>query len=303
MSVDAAPPMPRTAGVLRRLLRGVRRFTASVVRQPSGAIGLALVLLHIAVALGSPWIVPYDPTAQDPNAMFAGPSPEHWLGTDALGRDVLTRTLLGGREALAVTAIAAAVALAWGGALGIAAGTLGGLADRIVIQIIDAFLALPWLVFVAAIASVVGTGTWLLVPALAFFYGLPIVRVARNAALEVEARDFVTAARARGESTFAILRLEVMPNVQDVLLVEGAMEWSWMLIAFSSLSFLGFGVAPPNPDWGLMISDARLYLTVIPFAALGPMVALASLVIGINLLVGAVSRSAGIEIHQGVEGR
>lgn len=279
-----------TLSIARPIARALFLWLVATARRPSGAIGLTLVGAHILIALSSPLFVPYDPTAQDPNLMFARPSVAHWFGTDALGRDVFSRTLLGGREALAVTTIAAAIALVWGGALGALTGTIGGIIDRMIIQLIDSFLALPWLVFVAVIATVASTGTAFLIPALAFFYGLPIIRVARQATMEIAARDFVTAAHARGETVFAILRIEIMPNIRDVLLVEGAMEWSWMLIAFSSLSFLGFGVTPPNPDWGLMISDARLYLTIIPFAALAPMIALSSLVIGINLIVSAAAQ-------------
>lgn len=282
----------QAAGAIGMAMRGV---TAT----PSGLAGLVIIALHLFLAILAPWLAPYDPTLTDSDAIMAGPSALHWFGTDALGRDVLSRTIYGGRIALATTFPAALLAVAWGGLLGIAAGFLGGRVDQVLMRLIDAFLAIPWLLFLLVIASVVGTGGVVLVPTLAFFYGLPIVRVARGATLDIVAMDFVSAARARGERKRRIIWRELMPNVRDILLVEGAMEWSWMLLAFSSLSFLGFGVTPPTADWGLMISDARLYLTVIPLAALAPMAALALLIIGINLAVDALGKALGIDRAQG----
>ena len=130
----------------------------------------------------------------------------------------------------------------------------------------------------------------MLIPVLVFFYGIPVIRMARAATKDVVALDFVTAARARGESRLTIVKKELFPNVLDVLLVEGAMRWSWMLLAFSSLSFLGFGVAPPTPDWGLMISDSRGYLAIAPWTALAPVAALSSPIIGINLSADALAK-------------
>lgn len=280
-------PHGRLAGLLR-LLRDVCAGT-------SGRVGVAVVGAHIALALVSPVIVPYEFAAQDAALVLAPPNADHWLGTDNLGRDVLTRTLLGGRQALLITFIAAIGAMIWGGLLGITAGYLGGRFDEVLMRIIDAFLAIPWLLFVLLIASVVGTGGAILIPTLSFFYGLPIVRVARGATLDIVARDFVASARARGEAKRTIVLRELLPNIRDVLLVEGAMEWSWMLLAFSSLSFLGFGVPPPNPDWGLMIADARLYLPVAPLAAVAPMMALATLILGINLTADALGKALGVD--------
>ena len=281
-------------------LRAIGAALRDTASSPSGLAGLTIIALHLAIALGAPVLAPYNPTLTDSNAIMAGPSGLHWFGTDALGRDVLSRTIYGGRIALATTFPAALLAVAWGGLLGIASGFLGGRVDQIMMRLIDAFLAIPWLLFLLVIASIVGTGGAVLVPTLAFFYGLPIVRVARGATLDIVAMDFVSAARARGEKKSRIVWRELLPNVRDILLVEGAMEWSWMLLAFSSLSFLGFGVTAPTADWGLMISDARLYLTVIPLAALAPMTALAILIIGINLAVDALGKALGIDRVRGV---
>jgi peptide/nickel transport system permease protein len=143
-----------------------------------------------------------------------------------------------------------------------------------------------------------GTGIEVLIPTLAFFYGIPVIRIARAATHDVVARDFVQAARARGHGRATIIWRELLPNVRDALLVEGAMRWSWMLLAFSSLSFLGFGVSPPTPDWGLMIADARGFMSFSPLGVLAPMVGLSSLIIGINLTADALAKALGIDRAQ-----
>jgi peptide/nickel transport system permease protein len=143
--------------------------------------------------------------------------------------------------------------------------------------------------------AVLGTGTPALIPVLGFSYGLSVVYLARAATLDYVARDFVLAAQARGQSRWTIVSRELYPNVRDSLAVQGAMQWSWIFLAVSSLSYLGMGVAPPTPDWGQMISDARGIMQLAPWALIWPMVALSSLVIGMNLLVDAWARTLGID--------
>lgn len=267
----------------------------AMAHRPSGAIGLTLVLCHLVLALISPWIVPFDYKEMNALHILSGPSSEHWLGTDHLGRDVLTRVLLGGREALVITGIATPIALLWGGLLGVYLGLRGGWADEITLRLVDAFLALPGILPLLVLITVFGSGGEVLMPTLAFFFGIPVIRVARAAAHEVVARDFIAAARARGHRPSDIVRRELLPNVTDVLLVEGAMRWSWMLLGFSALSFLGFGVSPPRPDWGLMVSDARVYMSLAPWGVIAPVVALSSLIIGINLTADALAKTLGLD--------
>ena len=271
---------------------------SAMASRPSGLAGLMLVGFHIVLAIVSPAIVPYDFKELNAQLILKAPSSEHWLGTDNLGRDILTRTMLGGQQALLVTSVSTVFAIAWGGLLGILLGLVGGRLDDLLMRVVDAFLAIPWILFLLLIVSVVGLGNTVLIPTLAFFYGIPVVRMARAATHDVVALDFVTAARARGETRSTIVRRELLPNVLDVLLVEAAMRWSWMLLAFSSLSFLGFGVAPPTPDWGLMISDARSFMSLAPWAALAPVVALSSLIVGINLSADALAKALGIDRAQ-----
>ncbi len=300
MNADAAGATPIQAAV-RGENRSWRAFTTilwDIARTPSGATGLVLLGLHLVVAVSAPLWTPYDYREVSSLLVLKPPSLEHWFGTDHLGRDTWTRTLLGGREALIVTGVATPVAVAWGGFVGIFFGLAGGRLDEIFMRFVDAFLSLPWILKMLVLIVTFGTGFEVFIPTLAFFYGIPIIRVARAATHDVVARDFVWAARARGHSPMAIIRKELLPNVRDALLVEGAMRWSWMLLAFSSLSFLGFGVSPPTPDWGLMIADARGYMSFAPWGVLAPMAALSSLIIGINLTADALAKTLGVDRAQ-----
>ena len=269
-----------------------------LVSRSSGAIGLSLVIFHVALALISPFIIPFDYKLQNSALMLSQPDAVHWLGSDHLGRDVFSRTLMGGREALLVTGVATPLAVIWGGFVGILFGLVGGRLDEVLMRIVDAFLSLPWILKMLVLIVTFGTGIEVLIPTLAFFYGIPVIRIARAATHDVIARDFVWAAKARGHGRVSIIWRELLPNVLDTLMVEGAMRWSWMLLAFSSLSFLGFGVSPPTPDWGLMISDARGFMSFAPWGVIGPVIALSSLIIGINLTADALAKALGIDRAQ-----
>jgi peptide/nickel transport system permease protein len=278
------------------------RVLRDVWAQRAGRIGMAIVGLHLALALAAPLIVPQDPAFQDAGAMLQPPSLAHWFGTDRLGRDVFSRTLLGGREAMLIATIATVIAMAWGSTLGILVALAGGRTDAIVMRFVDAMMSIPWSLLVMLFVATLGSSSAALVPVLGFSYGLSVVYLARAAALDFVARDFVVAAQARGHSRWSIAVTELLPNVRDSLAVQGAMQWSWILLAVSSLSFLGMGVAPPTPDWGQMIADARGIMQRAPWALIWPMLALSSLVIGMNLAVDAWARVTGVERNRRVPG-
>jgi peptide/nickel transport system permease protein len=279
----------------KNIFQKILEIVKTMASKPSGLIGLTILIFHVVLAITSPLYVPHDYKAIDPTLMLTPPSSEFWFGTDSLGRDVFTRTILGGRTALTVTFFGSLIALLWGGALGIFCGLVGGKTDDIVMRIIDAFLSIPWILAMLLIVSLLGTTTLVLIPALGFFYGKGIVRVARAATHDVIAKDFIVSARARGHSNFSIIWNEILPNVRDAIMVEGAMRWSWMLLGFSSLSFLGFGVSPPTPDWGLMISNARGLMSFAYWAVLAPIFGLSTLIIGINLTADAFAKALGID--------
>jgi peptide/nickel transport system permease protein len=265
----------------------------------AGMLGLSLIVIHVLLAIASPYILPHDPYEMNAQERNAAPSTEHIMGTDKLGRDVFSRSMLGGRVTMVVTLVAIVLAIAWGGLVGILLGFLGGRTDEIIMRIVDALLAIPWLLLLLIIISVMGTKMWVQTLTFAFTYGVLTIRVARAATHDYVTSEFVLAARARGESRRTIVTRELLPNVRDVLLVDGAMNWSWMLLAFTSLSFLGFGVTPPTPDWGFMIAKNRDILAIQPWAVFGPVLMLSTLIIGINLFADAFAKALGLDRSQG----
>ena len=274
----------------------------AILRRPSGAVGLVIVVLHVLIAIVAPLIVPHDPALQDSSSILQPPSTVHLFGTDRLGRDVFSRTLLGGREAMLITTLSTVFAMAWGGVLGVLVALVGGKLDAVVMRIVDALVSVPWILLVMLFVTALGTGTAALVPVLGFSYGLSVVYLARSAALDFVTRDFVLAAQARGESQWTIASRELLPNVRDSLAVQGAMQWSWIFLAVSSLSFLGMGVAPPTPDWGQMISDSRGIMRTAPWTVIWPMFFLSSLIIGINMAIDAWAKVLGIDRVQRTPG-
>ncbi len=268
-------------------------------RSWAGMVGLFLIIFHLLLALASPVLIPRDPLLMNAEIRTEDPSADYLLGTDKLGRDVFSRSMLGGRVTIVVTILSTFLAVAWGGFAGILLGFLGGRADEIIMRLVDALLSIPWLLILLLIISALGTEMWVQTLTFGFTYGILTIRVARAATLDYVTREFVLAARARGERKGVIVLRELLPNVLDVLLVDGAMNWSWMLLGFTSLSFLGFGVTPPTPDWGFMIAKNREILAVQPWAVFGPVLMLSSLIVGINLFADALAKALGLDRSQG----
>jgi peptide/nickel transport system permease protein len=275
-------------------MTGWRTTLAIVLRQPSGAAGVAIVAVQLLIAFAAPLIIPHDPAAQDAASILQPPSFTHPFGTDRLGRDVFSRTLLGGREAMLISTLSTLFAMAWGSVLGIILALAGGRLDAAVMRVVDAMVAIPWILLVMLFVVVLGSNAATLILLLGFSYGLAVVYLARSATLDFVVRDFVLAARVRGESRWTIATREILPNVRDSLAVQGAMQWSWIFLAVSSLSFLGMGVAPPTPDWGQMISDSRGIMRSAPWTVIWPMIFLSSLIIGVNLAVDAWAKALGV---------
>ena len=293
----ATPPIEQLTSAQRR--SPLAETWDNLRRSRAGMLGLFLIIFHILLALTSPYILPKDPFLMDNKAAKLAPSTEHFMGTDKLGRDMFSRSMLGGRVTLIVTIAATVIALTWGGLAGIILGLVGGRTDEIVMRLVDALLAIPWLLLLLLIVSAMGTEWWVQTFTFGFTYGTLTIRVARAATLDFVTREFVLAARARGERKRVIVLRELLPNVLDVLMVDGAMNWSWMLLGFTSLSFLGFGVTPPTPDWGFMIAKNREILAIQPWAVFGPVVMLSSLIIGINLFADAFAKALGLDRSQG----
>ena len=212
---------------------------------------------------------------------------------------MLTRVMLGGRLALVVAVSASLLAVLVGGLLGIWLGYVGGWLDEVVMRLVDASLVLPDLLLILTIITVFGAGWSVILLVLVILYIPGLIRIVRAATLDVVPREFILAARARGESTWTIIGRELLPNVQDVLLVEFAMRVSWSVVAVSGLAFLGFGVPPTTPDWGLMIAENRQALAYAPWCTLFPVLAISSLVIGFNLTTEGLAKALGTDRSRG----
>lgn len=258
-------------------------------------VGLVLIAIHLLLALLAPLLTPHDPLVANPDLALYGPGGEHLLGTDQYGRDVLSRTLHGGRYALQVVFIATTVTVVLGSGLGILCAYLGGWFDMVVMRLIDAVLSIPSILALLVVVTVFGNSIPVIVLAITIVYTPAVTRVVRGAAMAVVPLDFVTAAKARGESAFSVVVREIVPNVPGVMLVEYAMRASWAVLLISTLSFLGFGANPPTPDWGLMISEGRMAMTVVPWAVLAPIIALSTLVIGLSSAADGLSGRLGVD--------
>jgi len=276
----------------RRLLGGA---VAPLRSSTALAVGLGLIALHVVLALLAPVIAAHDPVATDASDVLSGPTWAHWLGTDQYGRDILSRTLNGGRYALVVTFLAATIAVAVGTVLGCVTAYADNWFDEVVMRIVDALLSVPSILALLVVVTVFDAGLWVIVLAVTVVYAPAVTRVVRGAARTVITQDYVTAARARGEHGLSIVFREILPNVLDVVLVEYAMRASWIVLLVASLSFLGFGANPPTPDWGLMVQENRTALTVVPLGTIAPIVALATLVVGLNLAADGLSKSLGVD--------
>jgi len=279
---------PRSRSVLGAAVAPLRSSTAL-------AVGLGLIALHLVLAVLAPVIGVHDPVATDPSNVLAGPEWTHWLGTDQYGRDILSRTLNGGRYALLVTFLATTIAVAVGTVLGCVTAYADNWFDEVVMRIVDALLSVPSILALLVVVTVFDAGLWVIVLAVTIVYAPAVTRVVRGAARTVITQDYVTAARARGERPLSIVFREILPNVLDVVLVEYAMRASWIVLLVASLSFLGFGANPPTPDWGLMVQENRTALTVVPLGTLAPIVALATLVVGLNLAADGLAKSLGVD--------
>lgn len=268
-AVVAPPSSWRT--VLARLLRRPT-FTASVV----------IVLFWVVVAIG--WrLFGVDPFA-DTGVRVAPPGPEHLLGTDRIGRDVLARLLAGAEPALQIGPAGTLVATVLGSALGLVAGYFRGWVDTLLMRVFDVFLALPTLIFLLIIVGAFGTSTLVLAVAVGLLFAPGIARIIRSATLVEMGKQYVASARMQGESRLRIIVLEIVPNILPTIIVQATLSLGSAIFIASSLSFLGLAAAAPSPDWGLAINENRVYLQGAPWTVLAPAIAIMSLVVAVNLI-------------------
>lgn len=251
---------------------------------PGFAIGLAMVLLWVVTATLAPWLAPHAPTAMGVGEAVAAPSGTHWFGTDDYGRDVLSRVLHGGRYVLAIGPAATLLGLALGALIGLTAAFFGRWVDEALMRLLDAVMAFPIVVLALLALTALGPSTVNVILVIAFVFTPLIARTARAAALVEVRREYVQAARLRGENAPYIMLVEVAPNIRGPLLVEGTIRLGYAVFTSATLGFLGLGVQPPAPDWGLMVAANRTLLTTAPWTVLFPAFAIAFVVIGFSLM-------------------
>lgn len=264
---------------------------AALAGSPALLAGAIVVGGWIFCALFGPLIVPFDPYATDVLNELAPPSLVHWFGTDQLGRDVFSRTIVGARDILAVAPLATLLGTVLGTAFGLVSGYFGGIIDDIISRLIDAALALPLVIVALLVLAALGPSDVTVVVVIGVIFAPLIARTVRSAVLAERRRDYVEAARLIGVGAGGVMVLEILPNVAPPILVEATVRLGYAIFTVASLSFLGFGIQPPSADWGLAISDNYGlvdggYWWTVAFPAL----ATASLVVGVNLLADGLQR-------------
>jgi peptide/nickel transport system permease protein len=262
------------------------------LRTASGATGVAIVAFVVGVAVLGPFVAPHDPAASI-GVAFRGVSRSAPLGTDYLGRDVLSRLLFGGRTVIGFAAAATALAYLIGLVIGLIAGYTRSLLDPLLMRTVDVMLALPPLLFLLVLIAGAGTGVGVLILGVALIQAPGISRIVRTATQVVSVRGYVEAAVARGERMPAVVSREVLPNILSPVLVDAGLRFTYSILIIASVNFLGLGLQPPASDWALMISENRQYISLNPSAVLAPAAMIALLTIGINLTGDAIARSLG----------
>jgi peptide/nickel transport system permease protein len=267
-----------------RRARWISAIMDFVRHRPLGAVGAALILVMVAMAATAGLIAPYNPVANDYTAMLAAPSSEHWLGTDAHGRDVLTRILYGSRTALMVGLGASILGATFGSLIGVASAYFGGRVDLIVQRIMDVFFAFPVIILALAVVAVLGTGAGNVILAIAAPMIPRCARVVRSSALAVREMPYIDAARASGFGHRRIILRHMLPNVMAPILIMATAFLGEAILLEASLSFLGLGVQEPTAAWGLMLRGAAVeFAETAPWMAIFPGLAISMAVFGFNL--------------------
>lgn len=262
-------------------------------RAPTLVLGTLMLLAWVVTALGAQWIAPYTAVQLNLQAVLAAPSAAHWFGTDQYGRDVLSRVLYGGFYALSIAPAATLLGLVLGGAIGLVTAYFGSWVDEVVMRLLDAVMAFPIVVLALLALTALGPSLINVIMVIGFVFAPLIARTVRAAALTEVRKEYVQAARLRGERVPYILLREILPNVKGPLVVEGTIRLGYAVFTSATLGFLGLGVQPPTPDWGLMVSDNRNLLTTAPWTVLFPALAIAFVVVGISLLADGLEELAG----------
>jgi len=288
-SVMIEAPSPTFGAALGRAIRSFGLLRESWV----GMIGAGLVLFWVVMAILAPVLAPFDPNAtlmpfQKPGALFPGndtvAAGTFWLGTDQLGRDILSRVIFGSQTVLIYAPLATLSAYTVGILMGLAAGYYRGWMDDLLSRIADIILSFPVLVLYIIIIATIGASGINIIIAITFASAPGIMRIVRGLVLDLRNRDYVAAAQTRGESSWRIMLVEILPNARGPLIVDSCLRLGYVIITIGVLGFLGLGLPPPDPDWGGMINETRSMALAFPHMVLYPCFAISSLILGFNLL-------------------
>ena len=282
-------PAPTVGAAIMRVIRSFALIRESWV----GMIGAGLVIFWVIVAILAPLLAPFDPNAtlvpmQRSGALFPGSDTvaagTFWLGTDQLGRDILSRVIWGSQTVLIYAPLATLSAYTVGILMGLAAGYYRGWVDDVLSRIADIILSFPVLVLYIIIIATIGASGFNIIIAITFASAPGIMRIVRGLVLDLRNRDYVAAAQTRGEGAWRIMLIEILPNARGPLIVDSCLRLGYVIITIGVLGFLGLGLPPPDPDWGGMINETRSMAMAFPHMVLYPCFAISSLILGFNLL-------------------
>ena len=290
MSIDVVPVESAGAVAAERTGPAPRgELVREIVRSKTFIVGAIIVGFWIVCAIFGYAIAPHDPAAENLNAINQAPSSAHWFGTDQLGRDMLSRVITGVRDILIIAPLATIISTLLGTAFGLIMGYFRGLVDESIARVLEAFLALPLILIAVTAITAIGRSNLVIILVIAVVFTPLIARTVRTSVLLERELDYVAAARLRGEQAPYIMFVEILPNVMSPILVEFTVRIGYAVFAIATLSFLGFGVQPPSPDWALDIStNYALVSAGYWWEVLFDAIALASLVVGVNLIADAV---------------
>jgi peptide/nickel transport system permease protein len=255
-----------------------------LVKRKSAVLGLVIIVLLVLIAVGAPWIAPYDPAQQGWTAVRNPPSLQHWFGTDESGRDLSSRVIFGARASLLAGVVSVSIALGLGVPIGLLAGYGGRWTDALISRITDAMLACPFLILAIALAAFLGPSLQNAMIAIGVTATPVFVRLTRGLVMAVKVEDYVEAARAVGNPPMRIALKHILPNILPALIVQATISIASAIIAEASLSFLGLGQQPPAPSWGSMLNTAQRFLTNAPWMAVWPGLAIFLTVLSFNIL-------------------
>lgn len=275
-------------------LRALSNGLKLALMTTAGRVGLSLIVIHLTIAFIGSWLAPYSATGFHLEHQLEAPSSQFWLGTDQFGRDILSRLMNGAGSIIAISLAGTLLGLTLGTSVGLISAYAGGTLDDLIMRVMDGLMSFPTLLLALLVLTMAPPPeewlpSWLawnglnVVLTIAIVFMPWVARVIRSATLPLKSAEFVQNARLRGEGTLYMIFVEILPNIIPVLVVEVSVRLSYAILLASSVGFLGLGIQPPSPDWGLMISEGRMFLVNAPWVALAPAVAISSLVVGVNL--------------------